>query len=121
MLAYLLHGNPMASLRRNLEPLTRLLDRFLFGGGLYRAEMLGALADNIDALALGAISRPWLTGADLSHTIPRSDRRILTLEEHRPCQVVAFHARIHRPAEFPHPCCGCDFHFPHRGRPDIRP
>jgi hypothetical protein len=29
-------------------------------------------------------------------------------------------ARVHRPAEFSHPRCGRDFHFPHRGRLDIR-
>ena len=51
ILAHPLHRNPIASLWRNLEPLGRLLNGFLFGGGINSAEMFSALADDIDAPA----------------------------------------------------------------------
>jgi hypothetical protein len=51
MLAYLLHGNPIASLWRNLEPFSRLLDGFLLGSGFNSAKVFGALADDINAPA----------------------------------------------------------------------
>ena len=51
ILGHLLHRNPIAPVRRNLEPLGRLLDGFLLGSGFYSAKIFSALANNIDAPA----------------------------------------------------------------------
>jgi hypothetical protein len=50
-LTHLLHRNPIASVRRNVEPLGRLFDGFLLCVRFNSAKMFGAFADNVDAPA----------------------------------------------------------------------